>query len=52
VTLDDVASRLGCSRRTVFRLLAEHAFPSIKLGRRRLIHPDDVDAYVQQLRST
>lgn len=51
VTVDDVARRLGCSRRTVFRLLADRALPSIKVGRQRLVDPDDVDAYLQQLRA-
>jgi excisionase family DNA binding protein len=52
LTVDEVGARLGCSRRTVFRLLGERAFPSIKVGRRRHIAAADVDAYLDTLRAT
>lgn len=50
LTLEDVAAELHCSRATVFRLLDAGAFPSIKVGRRRLVDRSDVDAYVQRLK--
>lgn len=52
LTIDEVGERLDCSRRTVFRLLGERAFPSVKVGRRRRIAAADVDAYLEQLRTT
>ncbi len=50
LTVVEVGERLACSRRTVFTLLSRGAFPSIKVGRQRLIASEDVDAYVRQLR--
>jgi excisionase family DNA binding protein len=52
LTLDEVADTLHCSYRTVLRLLASGAFPSIKVGRHRMVAAADVDAYVQSLRTT
>lgn len=46
LTLEQVAGDLHCSRATVFRLLAAGAFPSVKIGRRRLVDRADLDAYV------
>ena len=51
LTIDEVAARLHCSRRTVHRLLASKAFPSIKIGRHRMVNAADVDAYVERLRA-
>jgi excisionase family DNA binding protein len=50
LTIDDVAADLRCSRSTVFRLLRERAFPSVKIGRQRLIERPDVDAYVARIK--
>lgn len=49
LTLEQVAARIGCKRTTVFRLLREQAFPSSKIGRRRLVPLADVDAYLERL---
>ncbi len=49
LTVPEVAERLKCSRRTVFRLFSENALPSIKTGRQRLVSSEDVDAYLRRL---
>ena len=51
LTVDEVGRELRCSRSTVFRLLRDEAFPSVKIGRARLIDRADVDAYVERLKS-
>lgn len=50
LTVEQAADRLGCSRRTVFRLLNARAIASIKVGRRRHLAATDVDRYIDQLR--
>jgi excisionase family DNA binding protein len=47
--LDDraAAQRLGVSARTVRRLRANGALPSVRAGKRRLIRVTDVEAFVQ-----
>jgi excisionase family DNA binding protein len=52
LAIDQIGQRLGCSRRTVFRLLSERAFPSIKVGRQRLAAAEDVDDYLRALRES
>lgn len=51
LTIDEVGRELRCSRSTVFRLLRDGAFPSVKVGRARVIDRTDVDAYVAALKS-
>jgi excisionase family DNA binding protein len=51
LTIDEVGRELRCSRSTVFRLLRERAFPSVKIGRQRLIERADVDAYVERIKN-
>jgi excisionase family DNA binding protein len=50
--VDEVATALECSRRTVFRLFASGDLRSIKVGRTRRVVADDVDAYIDARRNT
>ncbi len=45
------ARALGVSERTVRRLIAERAIPSMTVGRARRIHRDDLDAYLRDQRA-
>lgn len=47
LSLDDAAAYLCVSRRTLARLLASGRIRSAYLGRRRLLHHDDLDAYLR-----
>ena len=49
LTLDEVMFRLGVSRTTVFRLVAEDELPSVKVGKSRRFPSDAVDGYVAAL---
>ena len=51
LTVDEVAERLTCSRRTVFRLCTSRAIPSVKIGRTRRVVASDVDDYLDALRA-
>ena len=48
VPVDEVAARLRCSRRTVFRLITAGEFASVKIGKQRHVAAADVDAYVRK----
>lgn len=50
LTVDDVAAALYCSPRTVWRLIRAKQLPSVKVGRTRRVHTDDVAAYLDTLR--
>lgn len=57
LTLDDLAKRLGCSKRTACYLVygdkkrgMEPEIPSFKLGGLRRVDPADVEAYVRRSR--
>lgn len=47
IDLTAAAQRLGVGRRTVERLVATGALPSLLVGRRRLVHVDDLARYIQ-----
>lgn len=47
-SLDDVAEMLDISRSTVERMCGDGRLTSRKVGRRRLVHRDDVDAYLDR----
>lgn len=49
LTVDDVGSRLRQSRRTVYRLIASGALPSITLGSTRRIPSCALNAYIASL---
>ncbi|EAP89371.1 hypothetical protein OA2633_08904 [Oceanicaulis sp. HTCC2633] len=44
----DAASYLGVSRSQVYRLLAEGSLDSLKIGTRRLIRRDALDALIER----
>lgn len=46
LALDEVASRLALSARTVARLVASGDLPSIKIGRRRVIRASVLNAFL------
>lgn len=50
LTLADSAKLLGCSRRTVERLIADGTLPTIKLGSLRRIDPGDLRAMLDTLK--
>jgi excisionase family DNA binding protein len=47
LTVDEIAEALHCSRTTVFGLLRDGAFPSTKIGRRRVVRSADLEQYVR-----
>jgi excisionase family DNA binding protein len=51
LTKQDVAARLNVSTRTVQRLHLSGELKALRVGGSVRFHPDDVDAYVQQLRA-
>jgi excisionase family DNA binding protein len=49
MTVDQVAEALGgLSRGTIFTLLREGEIRSCRVGRRRLVRPEDLAAYVNR----
>jgi len=48
LTVDEVVERLRIGRTSLNGFLWSGALPSIKLGRRRLVHPDDLDRFVRE----
>lgn len=44
----EVARRLSLAPATVRKLLCERAMPVVKLGRRTLVRPEDLEAYILQ----
>lgn len=46
--IDEVATMLGISRTTVFKLMADGELPRVKVGSRTLIRAADVDALLQR----
>ncbi|WP_372733574.1 helix-turn-helix domain-containing protein [Nocardioides sp.] len=50
--LDEAADLLSISRRVVDRLVRDGDLDSVKLGRRRLIPHDALQAYVEKLVAT
>lgn len=51
LTVDAAAAELHCSRRTIFRLTGSGDLASIKVGRSRLIAREDLDRYINALRT-
>jgi excisionase family DNA binding protein len=48
LSVADAARYLGVSERTVTRLLGRARIRSTQLGRRRLLHRDDLDLYLRE----
>lgn len=52
LSVDDVSRTLGgITRRQVYRMLATGELESVKLGRRRLVPADAVEALINRLRN-
>lgn len=47
LTIEQVAERLTCSRRTVERLLSEGALPVVRVRRSPRVAASDVQAYLE-----
>ena len=53
LSVDDVSRTLGgITRRQVYRMLATGELESVKLGRRRLVPADAVEALINRLRNS
>jgi len=50
LTIDQTAAILGVVRATVFRLLAAGELQAVRVGQRRRIRPEDLDAYIESRR--
>ena len=50
IDYDEVARRLGISRRTVQRLVSTGELPVVALGRQRRVHVEDLAAFADALR--
>jgi excisionase family DNA binding protein len=48
LTVDEVATRLACSRRTVYKLMAEGRLRSLKVLGLRRIRDDEVERFLRQ----
>ena len=48
LSVDEVVERLRIGRTSVNSFLWSGELPSIKLGRRRLVHPDDLDRFLRE----
>jgi excisionase family DNA binding protein len=47
LTVDEVATRLACSRRTVYRLIAEGRLGSLLIRNTRRIRDDELERFVR-----
>lgn len=48
----EAAEQLSISERVLGRLIADGVLETVKIGRRRLVPDDALDAYIQKLRAT
>jgi excisionase family DNA binding protein len=48
----EAAEQLSISERVLGRLIADGVLETVKIGRRRLVPDDCLDAYIQKLRAT
>jgi excisionase family DNA binding protein len=46
---EELATYLGCGRTYAYKLLADGAVPSLKLGRLRRVRRVDADAFIERL---
>ena len=49
LTVEDAAVLVGCGRSFMYRLIADGAIPSYRIGRLRRVRRLDVEAYVASL---
>lgn len=47
LTVDEAAVRLSCSRRTVYKLIAERRLASLKVGDLRRIREDEIERFLR-----
>lgn len=50
-TLDEVAGRLGVTKRHVFRLVERGKLRRVKVGRRALVLAEDLTAFIEDLKA-
>lgn len=50
LSLEEAAQKLGVSIWTVYRLTARGRIASVRLGRRRLVSPADLEAFIRDAR--
>ena len=50
MTLQEASDALHISRWQLYKLINQGRLNSVKIGRRRFIHPDDLHAFVAELR--
>lgn len=50
MSVPEVAERLGVGQRSAWRLIAENRLQTIKIGRRRLVSPQDLDEFIAKSR--
>jgi excisionase family DNA binding protein len=50
LSLAEVQCALAISKPTLMRLVAEGELPTVRIRRRRLVHPDDLAAFVAERR--
>lgn len=50
--IPEAAEQLSISARVLDRLIADGKIETVKIGRRRLVPDDALDAYIQKLRAT
>jgi len=48
LSVNELATYLGVTRSTVYRLVREGELQSVKVGRRKKFRPEDIDAYLEQ----
>ena len=48
LSIDGTKERLGVSRRTVLREIAAGELVAVRIGRRTLIDPRDLEAYIER----
>lgn len=49
LTVPEAAARLGIGRTLLYAAITSGALRSVRIGNRRLIRPEDLDAYVASL---
>lgn len=53
VPLDEVARRLACTVRTIWRMIQKRELPPpIRIGKRAALPSSEVDAYIERLKAS
>ncbi len=50
IPLRDVQRRLGLSKRTVLELVRQRRLAVVRIGRRTLVHPEDLERFIASCR--